>query len=572
MMDPDRDERDKRCAALAGVPQQVSADLCFSMWIPARDLTSLEHLRDFKAIPRAGISFVCTDREVCTKLGGEAVTICGCKFTVQAYSKYSHWYYVDLQRLPDDVSDGTIYDWFAGQGTPPVFITPAHIVGGLRSRSRRVYFAQKTAPASVMIDKRTPLRQIQFLGQGYSVVHHRRREYNRVIPPFIKELRAKHRKPAEPQPDPPSPDADDTASTPPAFDDQSDTSENAAMADASDSDFEPHSGDESESDSSQSGSMDGIEVAIEVRRKAIWPSGNPPPKFPVAPTKSSDFAPDRVLRAKRLIFGEAANPAKEWRSLPPSQKDYPVVSTVNSYEWLATGEGGSIPPDQDIILWDRSQTPASSVGSYVAKDLTAETAHNSVVYQGSVEELSLKNLCLVIKEVLGSFESNPDPDTAISSVQAQPSLHRAFGHAVLRELATRPFEPEGDTTVYGRLSSQLPDLVTTDLQEALGLFYPDEAQFWLKVKLAEFDLALQIIAPSIYLDPFKMGAFLGKAASALPHPLWLLWDDSTLASIIMSPLLDRILTGPLPADLRETIEYLRNQATSVPPSSVPTHL
>ncbi|KAE9189975.1 hypothetical protein PF002_g24896 [Phytophthora fragariae] len=499
------------------------------MWIPARDLTvsfsdteimtslgstpqsplwskSLEHLRDFKAVPRAGISFVCTDREVCTKLGGEAVTICGRKFTVQAYSKYSHWYYVDLQRLPDDVSDGTIYDWFAQQGTPPVFTAPVHIVGGLRSRSRRVYFNQKSAPASVMIDKRTPLRQIQFLGQGYSVVHHRRREFNRVIPSFIKELRDKHKKTAEPQPDPPSPDAEDTASTPPAYDDQSDTSENAAMADASDSDFEPHSGDESESDSSHDGSMDGIEVAIEVRRKAIWPSGKPP-QFPVAPTKSSDFTPARVMRAKRLIFGEVADPAKEWSSLPPSQKEYPVVSTVNSYEWLATGEGGSVPADQDIILWDRSRTPPpTSVGAY---------------------------------EFLGSFNSDSDPDKTISSIQAQPSLHRvlldtkapgnflalrakAFGHAVLRELSTRPFEPEGETSVYGRLSNYLPDLASTDLQAALGLFYPDQAQFWLKMKLAEFDLALQIIAPSIYLDPFKMGAFLGKAASALPHPLWLL--------------------------------------------------
>ncbi|KAE9281969.1 hypothetical protein PF008_g27754 [Phytophthora fragariae] len=421
---------------------------------------SLEHLRDFKAVPRAGISFVCTDREVCTKLGGEAVTICGRKFTVQAYSKYSHWYYVDLQRLPDDVSDGTIYDWFAQQGTPPVFTAPVHIVGGLRSRSRRVYFNQKSAPASVMIDKRTPLRQIQFLGQGYSVVHHRRREFNRVIPSFIKELRDKHKKTAEPQPDPPSPDAEDTASTPPAYDDQSDTSENAAMADASDSDFEPHSGDESESDSSHDGSMDGIEVAIEVRRKAIWPSGKPP-QFPVAPTKSSDFTPARVMRAKRLIFGEVADPAKEWSSLPPSQKEYPVVSTVNSYEWLATGEGAQ--PSLHRVLLD-----TKAPGNFLA--LRA----------------------------------------------------KAFGHAVLRELSTRPFEPEGETSVYGRLSNYLPDLASTDLQAALGLFYPDQAQFWLKMKLAEFDLALQIIAPSIYLDPFKMGAFLGKAASALPHPLWLL--------------------------------------------------
>ncbi|KAE9113929.1 hypothetical protein PF005_g17357 [Phytophthora fragariae] len=261
---------------------------------------SLEHLRDFKATPPAGISFMCSDHEVCTKLICEAVAICGRKFTVQAYSKYSHWYYVDLQRLPDDVSDGAIYDWFAQQGTPPVFFAPDHIVGGLRSRSHRVYFNQHSAPASVMIDKRTPLRQIKFWGQGYSVMHHRHREYNQVIPLFIKELRDKHKKTAEPQPDPPSQDADDIANTPPAFDDQSDTSENAAMAAASDSDFEPHSGDESESDSSLDGSMDGIEVAIEVRRKAIWPPGNLP---------SSRLPPPRSLTSPSL---EACGPSASY--------------------------------------------------------------------------------------------------------------------------------------------------------------------------------------------------------------------------------------------------------------------
>ncbi|KAJ8509383.1 hypothetical protein ON010_g18771 [Phytophthora cinnamomi] len=149
-LDPERDGRDKRCAALAGVPQQVSPELCFSMWIPAGNLTasftdteimtslgatpqsaswskSLEHLRDFRTVRNAGIAFICTDREVCTKLGGETVTICGRKFTVQTYSKYSHWYYVDLQKLQEGISDGEIYDWFANQGTPPVFITPAHV-------------------------------------------------------------------------------------------------------------------------------------------------------------------------------------------------------------------------------------------------------------------------------------------------------------------------------------------------------------------------------------------------------------------------------------------------------------
>ena len=43
----------------------------------------------------------------------------------------------------------------------------------------------------VMSDKRTPLRQIHFTGQGFAVVHHRLTTYNCTIPPFVAELRAK---------------------------------------------------------------------------------------------------------------------------------------------------------------------------------------------------------------------------------------------------------------------------------------------------------------------------------------------------------------------------------------------
>uniref|UniRef100_A0AAV1VDP4 Uncharacterized protein n=1 Tax=Peronospora matthiolae TaxID=2874970 RepID=A0AAV1VDP4_9STRA len=37
---PDRDALDKRYAALAAVPQQVSTELCLPMWVPARELSA----------------------------------------------------------------------------------------------------------------------------------------------------------------------------------------------------------------------------------------------------------------------------------------------------------------------------------------------------------------------------------------------------------------------------------------------------------------------------------------------------------------------------------------------------
>jgi hypothetical protein len=610
LLDPDRDTQDKKFAALDGVPQQVSNDLCFPMWIPARDLTvsfsdteimtslgstpqsplwskSLEHLRDFKTVRNAGISFVCTDRDVCTKLGGESVSICGRKFKVQPYSKYSHWYYVDLQRLPDDVADGVIYDWFAQHGTPPVYITPAHTVGGLRSRSRRVYFNQKSPPASVMVDKNTPLRQIQFTGQGYAVVHHRLQVFNRTIPPFIKDLRAKHRSTPAPKPKTPSAMSDTAESIPPVFDIESDASSAPARSEHSDSESEPHRGDLSDSESSHRSDMDGIEMAIVARPSSVWHNGKAP-LFPVGPTSNEDKAPARIKRAKLLIFGEIATPTAEMQMLPPSQQEYPVLSSLNTYEWLSEGQGGTIPPDQDIVLWDRSREPTQSVGSFIGLSEVTESVLNSSVYQGNVEQLSLKELCEVIENFLANFATETDPDSTLATLQAQPSLHRvlldtkepgnfqhlrgkAFGHAVLRVVSTREFSCGDEGTVSSRLSTLYPTQSVSDYQTVLGQICPDQSQFWLQLRLAELDLALQIIAPSIYMDPLKIGSILGKAASALPHPLWHLWDDNTLASIIQSPLMAQILAGPLHPDLRDTVEYLQKQVTAVT-TPVPTCL
>ncbi|KAI9990780.1 hypothetical protein PInf_018349 [Phytophthora infestans] len=603
MLDPDRTPADKRFAALTG----CRPELLLPMWIPARELTAtfsdteimtsmgstpqtttwtsnLGHLRDFKTIRNAGISFQCDDRDICTKLGGEPVTICGRKFKVQPYSKYSHWYYVDLQRLPDDATDGLIYDWFANKGQPPVYITPAHVVGGLRSRSRRVYFNQKLPPASVMLDKRTPLRQIQFTGQGYSVVHHRNRAYNSVIPPFIKVLCEKGRQTRLSKPVSPASEADDTGSIPPAFDNSSDTSEGAAIVDDSASEGESHSGDHSDEESC---TMDGIEAAVVARPKSVWPHETVP-TFLVGSIQATDFTPARIKRAKTMVFGTIADPAVDLQRLPPSQQEYPTIASFNSYEWLSEGANGPIPPDQDLILWDRSNDPPQSVASYVGLSEVTESVLNAAVYQGNVEQLSLQELCAVIEDFLGSFSSAMDPDTVLSTVHAQPSLHRvlldskavsnfhhirskAFGHVVLRELSSQVYPSEDEGSVSGRLSTLYPNQHDFDFQTILGQLCSDQSQYWLKLRLAEADLALQIIAPSIYADPLKLSAVTGKAASALPHPLWFRWDDSTLANVIISPLMDRIVAGPLPTDLRSTIEYLREQAASVV-TSLPTRL
>ncbi|GMF66149.1 unnamed protein product [Phytophthora lilii] len=152
---------DRRFAALAPLPTPVASELCTRMRIPAGKLTtehnvseimaSLDsdsqpelwreakpHLRDFMRISHQGISFVCTSDHALQRLGGVQLTICDTPATIRKYSSYDKLYYVDLQRLPADVSDPLIYDWFVARGARPILITPTQVLGELKSRARTV--------------------------------------------------------------------------------------------------------------------------------------------------------------------------------------------------------------------------------------------------------------------------------------------------------------------------------------------------------------------------------------------------------------------------------------------------
>ena len=167
--------------------------------------------------------------------------------------------------------------------------------------------------------------------------------------------------------------------------------------------------------------------------------------------------------------------------------------------------------------------------------------------------MALPELCTAIDEFVTEFDSTHDPDSIMTAVQAQPSLLRvvldtttfgsyhhlrakAFGHAVLRVTATRDFISSDDGYIMHRLRTLYPATSDFDFQSVLGQLCPDVNQYWNQVRLAEFDLAIQIVAPSVYMDPLKMSTLLGKAASPLQHRLWLLWVGTTLSSLIFFPL------------------------------------
>ncbi|KAI9918396.1 hypothetical protein PsorP6_011248 [Peronosclerospora sorghi] len=51
----------------------------------------------------------------------------------------------------------------------------------------------------------------------------------------------------------------------------------------------------------------------------------------------------RIRRAKRMVFGTIADPHTDRQPFPPSQKEYPMLTSVNSFEWLSEGMGDTTP-------------------------------------------------------------------------------------------------------------------------------------------------------------------------------------------------------------------------------------
>lgn len=571
--DKDRSAMERKAAALRGVPTPVNSDQCYHMWIPARDLTStfsdteimtslgadqssalwsssVVHLREFKIIRGKGVSFICTDREICTKLGNLQLTICGKQFKIQPYSKYSHWYYVELQRLADDVTDSIIYDWFAAHGQPPVYITPARTANGLQSRNRRVYFNQKDAPAVVMIDGKDPLRQIQFTASGYCVVSHRIQAYNKKVPPFLLNLRkSKTNKNNAPV----AGDIDDESS------DMSVTLSETGNA-----------GGDSDEDMATL-VVDPASVRLSTQTKARV-------SIPLLPDQCDAF--QFVQRSKKIMFPEVPADQAQDVLLPPTQATYPLIASHNVYEWISLGsEDAPIAADIDVVLHNKDR---AHIRSHLAQEEgQVEVQRTTIDFK--VESMSVKQLCAHIERFLQKFDEEPSPEKSVIMLKTQPSQFRPlydtsnpgnysvmtskfYGHALMRIVSTQEMPADHDTfedKVIALFNPHDPDDFQTLLSQCLD---HNQDRFWEQVRLAEFDLFLQVMAPSIYSDPYKVCAISKAAASRIQHSLWLLWDDTTLQNLLQSDLMEKFASMQLPSELLASICELRKTLPQSQPS------
>ncbi|KAE9209354.1 hypothetical protein PF002_g19136 [Phytophthora fragariae] len=243
--------------------------------------------------------------------------------------------------------------------------------------------------------------------------------------------------------------------------------------------------------------------------------------FSIQAAKRTDRAPTRILCAMQLAFGPVAPPANvDVRELPLSQSNYSTFASPNPFEWLSEGEGGKAPADQDLILWDGSNPP-QAVASYIKLPKQSERAMNSAVVTSSAEKASLEQVSEIIETYLKEFADIEDADEALYSIQVQPSVHRfllatstpsnyqhlrskVMNHAVLR-IAARKLNPNSkDYSLNDDIIKILPNATILSSQTVLDGVCGTTNDFWLQLNLAEFELALQIIASSIYMDKLKL--------------------------------------------------------------------
>ncbi|KAL7682650.1 hypothetical protein Plhal304r1_c047g0128701 [Plasmopara halstedii] len=76
-------------------------------------------------IPNAGVRFTCASYDMASNLSQVSVTAFGSTIQIARFYKYGSRYYVDLVRLPDEVTDRAIFDWLKIVNQAPDILVPS---------------------------------------------------------------------------------------------------------------------------------------------------------------------------------------------------------------------------------------------------------------------------------------------------------------------------------------------------------------------------------------------------------------------------------------------------------------
>ncbi|POM67869.1 Hypothetical protein PHPALM_16048 [Phytophthora palmivora] len=612
---------DRFFKASSSLPTPVSADDCARMWIPAatvateRNLdeilgslangsqpetwkTHRASLRDFVRIPNHGIGFMCTSEAALHSLGGIQLTICGTKATIRKHSKYDQLYYVELTRLPSDVPDRVIYDWFVDCGARPVLITPTFVSGELKSRDRTVYFNDKKCPTGIFLENGEPLREIYFHPDDKPCfVQHRTRKFNRVKPPHLRKVASA-----------PAPDAADDG------DKSMGSADDSSLHDVDDtSSGDANMGDGESSPSPAISPTVSSSPAPSVVSTPTLASGvtsthaNIQKKSMILDTVSSSDATWKLVQASRRGVTQHAGPTAPPEGLTPCTLvddstdntaipyECTAISIYNTYQVLADPTyDDRQPPDVDMAVVDQEGSPISgftedsplivhrdaAMALMQSRKLTPKSPHVSVT------DLDALIAEFVAKDVQ-QFNSHED---LLAAITVQPAylrhlyklpaewLERTFrSHAVYRATCGFPL-PDGQADIRHYLQEKFT-VPAASLSDLFDHVFPADDVRGAALCWARSDLFLMIHAPGIYFDPVKIKMLLPDRLQAkrLRGTPFLLWSDVNLRFIARTDVVAVFLTDTrTPDSARASLQYLKTMdlpaAETAPSQLVRAHL
>ncbi|CAI5700578.1 unnamed protein product [Peronospora effusa] len=468
---------------------------------------ALNSLCDFVCVKGHGIRFTCTNRDLAIKIGGTAVTCMGQKLIVKPYSAYERCYYVDLTRIPSDLEEDAIYDYFVRLGLQPI-IAPTHLAGSLMSQDRTVWFPQHDVPAELMPNGQ-PLREIVFPGFESPVfVQHKKRSLNKVLPPSIAARRAAAPTPRRAQ-------VAATSSAPVA----------RATAPASPTSSPDRHLPEGVLILDRPASTAPVQAWVKVTRHALCSRAPNPSVAAELETTTSPVADGH------LVFGFPVTPTSYELAFSEHDLEEPTAGDADCVAFAAERpircSPRALPEPVGSLVSARSVLTSSST--------TLKRSEYRRRARRAAQDLTVLN----------------EPEDRVAAITAQPSAYAPIVHSapsslssvvdehtLLRIYSGQPSTTHGyDCSFMKRLHHDYPGDMSPPTSTIIEDRIPDDESRDLARSYALIDLFLRTHAPAIYHDPVKVQALCGATpVSCYQYSHFLLWTDQTLAGICQSQL------------------------------------
>ncbi|TDH66139.1 hypothetical protein CCR75_001704 [Bremia lactucae] len=516
------------CGAIAGSSQLDEIMLSIHM----EDQTalwkdSLPTLCDFIRIPSKGVRFTCTARDAAVKLGGTTVRIFGGTHIVKKFSLYEWLYTLNLTRIPSDLDDDHIFNFFASRGLH-VLITPTHQVGSMISRDRTIWCTTEDCPAALLLPDGTAIREIFFDGFADPVfIQHKQRSLNTKPPSLGRREANEARRAAETAQR--SLDRDHRSTSASLSPPPTDLAVSAAPVPTDD------------------------DVRLDLLKPEptasllAWSSVTRPIICTKPASRPTPIAVDctaTLLEDGRMVFGIPA---------PPTDFELAFADDCDDVDVdVFLGESAAVAPIE----------PSLAVGQLISARSLLQ------VHRTQMKRSRFKSLAA---DAQADFLTSVDPESRLASITAQPlvisrTLHEITTattrileeHAVLRAYSAFPASTHTSSRQFApRIKIDFPDN-STNAAGILAHIYPSRPARDLAQAYASVDLFFRTHAALIYNDPFKVAAVTGvRTPDCLPFSEFLLWSDDVLHALCSTEI-PEAFSGGLPPHVEASILLIRS--------------